>query len=215
MLGSTRRGCEMLIRTTVILMIVIMLSGCAENPTSRDERTPPSVVEDFQALEQKIADCMKLQGFEYVPTDLDQKPLTSGVNLLRNSPKEDSMSHAELVAYESALLGNGSAPGCIQSVTSSEQPDPQKIRNYTQKLERTKAKPAVVEAEIEWSRCMSAQGVEVVSPDERKRLVREAVLYSDEGLEAPEISAMEHAALQCDSDYYDVFWQAFEEIELP
>ena len=205
----------MLIRTLVISMIVIMLSGCTENPPSRDERTLPNVAEDFQALEQKIADCMKVQGFEYVPTDLDQDPLTGGVIVLRSSPNEDIASHAELVAYESALLGNGSAPGCIQSVTSGEQPDPLEINNYTQKLERTKAKPAVVQAEIEWSRCMSAQGVEVASPDERKTLIREAALYSDEGLDAPEISAMEHAALQCDSDYYDIFWQAFERIELP
>ena len=49
----------MLIRTLVISMIVIILSGCTENPPSRDERTLPNVAEDFQALEQKIADCMK------------------------------------------------------------------------------------------------------------------------------------------------------------
>ena len=205
----------MLIRTLVISMIVIILSGCTENPPSRDERTLTNVAEDFQALEKEIVDCMKLQGFEYVLTDLDQDPMTGGVIVLRSSPNEDTTSHAERVAYESALLGNGSAPGCIQSVTSGEQPDPLEIKNYTQKLERTKAKPAVVQAEIEWSRCMSAQGVEVASPDERNMLIREAALYSDEGLDEPEISAMEHAALQCDSDYYEIFWQAFEEIELP
>ena len=45
----------------------------------------------------------------------------------------------------------------------------------------------------------------------RETLVREAALYGDEGLDAPEISAIEHAALQCDQDYYDVFLKAFEE----
>lgn len=205
-------------RALAILMIIFISSGCGTGEPPIDETVAlgeaavPDARAGFRAIEIRIASCMRALGFDYRPVDLSEVTETGAVIVSRDPQNEDTTSGAEQAAYDAALHGDDTSLGCIESSASSNETEPFDIDVYTQTRERTKASPAVVHAEVEWSQCMAAQGIEVSSPDEMAILRREAALFSQDRLQSPEIIAMTSAALQCDENYYSVFWQVFEEI---
>ena len=219
-MANPSHGGGMRTRALAISIIIFISSSCGTNEPVYDETavldkaTAADARAGFRAIELKIENCMRALGFNYVPVDPGEATTAGGVVVSRNSLNKATTSSAEQAAYDAALHGNDISRGCIESAASSEEPEPLDIDVYNQTRERTKATPAVVNAEVEWSQCMATQGIEVSSPDEMATLQREAAIFSEDGLQDLEISAMKSAALQCDDDYYSVFWQVFEEIGL-
>ncbi len=171
----------------------------------------------IRAVELQIADCMRALGFDYLPVNPNEvsEATAAGVVITVTEPMNElNTSDAEQAAYFTALHGDDSSPGCIEQAAYVEELQSIDIDVYNQKRERTRANPEVVDAEIEWSRCMADQGIEVSSPNAMAALLRESAVISEKRLDDAVIASMEVAALQCDDDYYVVFWRVFQEFGL-